>query len=148
MLRRQVEALAQAGVRDVTVVTGYRHEAVQCQGVTLVQNREWETSGEVASLMCVPDNAHAPEDQRTLVLYGDVLFDAELLRRLLATHADAAIVVDRSDARHDARDGKERDLVRLDAAPAAGRRFLANGSLRGVSKIGKRLDGAADGDLR
>jgi len=147
LLRRQVEALAQAGVRDVTVVTGYRHEAVTCDGVALVHNPDWATTGEAASLMCVTDEAGAPADQRTLLVYGDVLFDVELLQRVLKTDGEATIVVDRGEPHHNGRDGKRRDLVQLAAAPAPGRRFLTNGELRPLRRIGKRLDGTPDGEF-
>lgn len=147
LLRRQVETLAQVGVRDVTVVTGYRHEAVECDGVELVHNPDWATTGEAQSLMRVPDNTGAPADQRTLVVYGDVLFDAELLNRVLKADGEATIVVDRSDSHRDGRDGKRRDLVQLTAAAAPGRRFLTNGELRPLKRIGKKLDGTPDGEF-
>ncbi len=147
LLRRQVETLAQAGVRDVTVVTGYRHEAVECDGVELVHNPAWATTGEAASLMCVEDDATAPADQRTLIVYGDVLFDAELLRRVLKTDGEATIVVDRGEPHGHGPEGKRRDLVQLAAAPAPGRRFLTNGEMRPLKRIGKRLGGTADGEF-
>ncbi|MFI5232991.1 MAG: NTP transferase domain-containing protein, partial [Gemmatimonadales bacterium] len=141
------ETLAQAGVRDVTVVTGYRHNAVECEGVELVHNPDWATTGEAASLMCVADSPVAPADQRTLVVYGDVLFDAELLRRVLKTDAELTVVVDRGEPQRNGRDGKRRDLVQLAAAPAPGRRFLTNGEMRPLRRIGKRLDGTVDGEF-
>lgn len=147
VLRRQVETLAQAGVRDVTVVTGYRHEAIDREGVRTVHNPDWAATGEAASLMCVADDAGTPADQRTLVLYGDILFEAELIRRLLETSADAAIVVDRSGRERDGREGKRMDLVQLASAPEPGRRFLTNGALRTLKRIGKALDGAADAEF-
>ncbi|HEY2850224.1 MAG TPA: isocitrate lyase/phosphoenolpyruvate mutase family protein [Gemmatimonadaceae bacterium] len=147
LLRRQVEALAQAGVRDVTVVTGYRHEAVECDGVDLVHNPQWATTGEAASLMCVADDPRAPTDQRTLLVYGDILFDVELLQRVLKTDGEATIVVDRGEPHRDGRDGKRRDLVQLAAAPAPGRRFLTNGELRPLKRIGKQLGGPPDGEF-
>ena len=147
LLRRQVEALAQAGVRDVTVVTGYRHEAVGRDGVRLVHNGDWATTGEMASLMCVADEPGAPADQRTLVVYGDILFDADLVRRLLADGSGAAIVVDRSGRQRDAREGKCMDLVELASAAEPGRRFLTNGAVRRLKRIGKRLPGKADGEF-
>jgi phosphoenolpyruvate phosphomutase len=147
LLRRQVETLAQAGVRDVTVVTGYRHESVECDGVELVHNPDWATTGEAASLMRVVDDPAAPVDQRTLVVYGDVLFDAELLSRVLKADAELTVVVDRGEQHRDGRDGKRRDLVQLAAAPAPGRRFLTNGETRPLRRIGKRLDGTVDGEF-
>jgi phosphoenolpyruvate phosphomutase len=147
LLRRQVETLARAGVRNVTVVTGYRHDAVECDGVELVHNPDWATTGEAASLMRVVDDPAGPADQRTLVVYGDVLFDAELLARVLKADAELTVVVDRGEPQRDGRDGKRRDLVQLAEAPAPGRRFLTNGEMRPLRRIGKRLDGSVDGEF-
>jgi phosphoenolpyruvate phosphomutase len=120
---------------------------VECDGVELVHNPQWATTGEAASLMCVADDPRAPADQRTLLVYGDILFDAELLQRVLKADGEATIVVDRGEPHGDGRDGKRRDLVQLEAAPAPGRRFLTNGELRPLKSIGKQLSGAPDGEF-
>lgn len=139
LLQRQAESLAHAGVRDVTVVTGYRHEAVAGDGVTLAHNAAWATTGEAVSLMAVPDDTGSSADARTLVLYGDLLFDADLVQQLLRSDADVTVVVDRNHARQGNADAKHRDLVQLAEAPAPGRRFLRSGVSRSVRAIGKSL---------
>ncbi|MBI3568149.1 MAG: isocitrate lyase/phosphoenolpyruvate mutase family protein [Gemmatimonadetes bacterium] len=143
LLQRQAESLAHAGVRDITVVTGYRHEAVACDGVTVVHNAEWATTGEAASLMAVPAAGGAAGEARVLVLYGDLMFDADLVRTLLRSDADVAVVVDRGHVARDNSDDKRRDLVHLAGAPAPDRRFLRSGVLPVVSAIGKSI--GADG---
>jgi phosphoenolpyruvate phosphomutase len=147
LLRRQVESLARAGVRDVTVVTGYRHESVPAEGTRRFHNADWESTGEVASLMCVPDDISAAADQRTLVIYGDILFESDLIRRLLAEDAMTSIVVDRSGRQRDAREGKCMDVVQLASAPEPGRRFLTSGAARPLKRIGKEIAGRADGEF-
>ncbi len=147
LLRRQVESRAHPGVRDVTVVTGYRHDSIPAEGIRTVHNADWESTGEVASLMCVPDDPAVAADQRTLVIYGDILFEADLIRRLLAEDAETAIVVDRSGRQRDAREGKCMDVVQLASAPEPGRRFLSNGAARPLKQIGKEISGRADGEF-
>jgi phosphoenolpyruvate phosphomutase len=147
LLRRQVESLAHAGVRDVTVVTGYRHESIPAEGVRVAHNADWQSTGEAASLMCVPDDASAPADQRTLVIYGDILFEADVIRRLLAETAATSIVVDRSGRQRDAREGKCMDVVQLASAPEPGRRFLTSGAARALKQIGKEISGRTDGEF-
>lgn len=136
LLRRQGEALAQAGVQDVTVVTGYRRETVRAEGMRTAENANWATSGEVESLMTVPHDAAATTEVRTLVAYGDTLFDAELVRRVLASEADITVVADVSAQLRRVEEPKARDLLELAATPAPGRRFLAGGSLRVVNRVG------------
>ena len=148
LLQRQTESLALAGVRDVTVVTGYRRDEVTSAGVKIVANDAWATTGEAASLMCVPETDGATRDVRTLVIYGDVLFDADLVQKLMRSDEEIVIVADRSHAQQTNVDGKHRDLVCLAAAPAPGRRFLGSGVPRDVSTIGKAMPlHRADGEF-
>ncbi len=148
LLQRQTEALALAGIQDVTVITGYRHDAVRADGVQLIENARWATTGEAASLMCAPMPSAAAGDVRTLVIYGDLLFDADLVQRLLRSEEDVTVVADRNHAHEANIDEKRRDLIRLTAAPAPGHRFLGSGVLREVRSIGQALAlGDADGEF-
>lgn len=97
ILHRTVERLREAGVHDVTVVAGYRKEAVEADGVTVVDNPDHDSTGEVASLALALDRSGAPlpgGEAPTLVLFGDVLFRPYLLELLLREPTEAAIVVD------------------------------------------------------
>lgn len=148
LLQRQAEALVHAGIRDITVVTGYRHEAVSCPGVKTALNADWASTGEAASMMQVANDGRAAADERTLVVYGDLLFDTQLVQSLLRSGADVTIVVDRSHTTRENPDAKHRDLVQLAEAPRAGRRFLSSGVLRQVQRVGKSLDARqADGEF-
>lgn len=139
LLQRQADALAHAGIRDITVVTGYRHELVQCAGVTIAHNADWAATGEAASLMAAAPGDPQADGVRTLVIYGDILFDAALVRALLASDEDVTIVVDRSHPSQDGAEAKRRDRVHLAEAPVRGRRLLSGESRRGVLEIGKSL---------
>jgi phosphoenolpyruvate phosphomutase len=141
LLERQVQALAGAGITDVTVIAGYRHEVVQARGVRKVVNAEWADTGEAASLSAAPSDG----GRWTLVAYGDVLFEADVVLKLLRAGLDAALLVDRTHARAGRRDGKSPDLVRLDAAHPPGRRLLNGRDPARVTWIGSsHADGGAD----
>ncbi|HZP87694.1 MAG TPA: phosphocholine cytidylyltransferase family protein [Burkholderiales bacterium] len=89
LLQWKLDALAALGIRDVTVLTGYRCEAIEATGVDTVHNPRWADTNMVASLCC----AHALLRQpgRTLVCYGDVLFHPDAVA--LASQAEADIVL-------------------------------------------------------
>src|SRR5262245_18822207 len=91
VLARQVEALNEAGIKDISVVVGWKKEAVNLPNLrTYVAE---EGGGELASLM-----EAAPElTRRTIVLYGDILFDPAILERLLQAEGDVVLVVDRAE---------------------------------------------------
>ncbi len=135
LVQRQVATLRQCGVTDITVVAGYRHEAVVADGARVSVNPAWEAGGEIASLLAAPEPA-AAADVRVLVCYGDVLVDRDVLERLLATEAPCTVVVDRSDAHDGGVEHLVRDRVRVDADAAAARRFLSPASPRRLVGIG------------
>ena len=90
LLRRQVRALNDAGVNNVTVVTGYRSDAVDLQNIEKVENGAYEASGEVASLACAKEALQGD----CVVSYGDILFRGYMLNLLLDSTEDITVVVD------------------------------------------------------
>jgi phosphoenolpyruvate phosphomutase len=90
LLQRLVATLRECGVRDVTVVRGYRKDAITVPGIAVVDNDAYETTGEAASLACALDRLDGP----CVVSYGDILFRRHVLDALLATDGDVAVAVD------------------------------------------------------
>ncbi len=90
ILRRLVDELKRQDVNDITVVAGYRAEAVDATGVRLVLNRDYEHTGELASLCCA--RTYFGDD--LVVLYGDLLFRSYILRDLLESEGELVAVVD------------------------------------------------------
>ncbi|NOR20375.1 MAG: phosphoenolpyruvate mutase, partial [Xanthomonadales bacterium] len=92
VLRRQVGKFKKQGINNITVVAGYRHDAIDVQGADVVVNEDWETTGELTSLKFALDNF--TED--TVIIYGDVLFRSYMLHNLLDWDADLLVAVDSS----------------------------------------------------
>jgi phosphoenolpyruvate phosphomutase len=92
VLRRQVDKFKAQGINDITVVAGYRSEAIDVQGVCVVVNEDWEKSSELTSLACALD---AFSDE-TVLIYGDLLFRTYILNNLMDWDADLLVVVDSS----------------------------------------------------
>jgi phosphoenolpyruvate phosphomutase len=108
LLQRLVGTLRESGVRDVTVVRGYRKEAVSLQGVRTLDNDRHAETGEAWSLAC----ARKVIKGETIVVYGDVLFRRYILHSLLTSSADIVVAVDTLGVSHP-HPGK-RDLVAAD----------------------------------
>jgi phosphoenolpyruvate phosphomutase len=106
LLKRLVGTLGESGVRDVTIVRGYKKEAIDLPGVATVDNDAYAETGELASLACALDRFSG----HCLVVYGDVLFRRYILDGLLEVNADIVVTV---DALHQERGAKarSRDLV-------------------------------------
>ena len=92
LLRRLVDEFKRQSVNNVTVVAGYKAQAIDMAGIEIVQNRSHAESGELASLACARDAI----GEDTVVSYGDLLFRSYILRDLLETPAEVAVVVDSS----------------------------------------------------
>jgi phosphoenolpyruvate phosphomutase len=92
MLRRQIDKFKKQGINDITVVAGYRHDAIDVQGAEILLNESWETTGELASLACAMDNF----SEDTVIIYGDLLFRSYMLHNLLDWDANLLVAVDSS----------------------------------------------------
>jgi phosphoenolpyruvate phosphomutase len=110
LLERQVATFTASGVRDVTVVTGYRKEAVTVKGVRTIDNDRYADTGEAFSLA----QAGAGLSGELIVAYGDVLFRNYILESLLASQADVVLAVDARAASTSEGSVKVRDLVIAD----------------------------------
>ncbi|MEE4216650.1 MAG: phosphoenolpyruvate mutase [Xanthomonadales bacterium] len=94
VLRRMVDRFKKAGVNGITVVGGYRADAIDVQGVNLVVNENWQHTDELASLACALDSM--ADD--TVLIYGDLLFRGYILDHLLERESDLVAVVDSAAA--------------------------------------------------
>jgi phosphoenolpyruvate phosphomutase len=90
LLHRLVGSFNDAGVRELTVVTGYKADAVNFPGINTAENTDFEATGEVASLACAMDALKG----ECIVSYGDIMFRSHVLNQLLDCEADIAVVVD------------------------------------------------------
>jgi len=92
VLRRQIDKFKKQGINDITVVAGYRHDAINVQGAKILLNERWETTGELASLVCALDSISTD----TVIIYGDLLFRSYMLHNLLDWKAELLVAVDSS----------------------------------------------------
>jgi len=92
LLRWLIDSFKKESINDITVVGGYRVDAIDTAGIKLVVNERYEETGELTSLACAVDGLESD----TLIAYGDLLFRSYVLRDLVETKADFAVVVDSS----------------------------------------------------
>jgi phosphoenolpyruvate phosphomutase len=92
ILERQVAALNDCNIKDIALVRGYKKEAITLPNVRYYDNDRYEETGELFSLMCAENEMKG----RTLLLYGDIIFETAILEKLLKSPADIALVVDLS----------------------------------------------------
>lgn len=85
-----VRVLREVGIRDITIVTGYRPDAFTLGSVKYAHNAAWETTGEVGSLLAARDRLEGP----VLLGYGDVLTKRNVMEGLVSSPHDLTVVVD------------------------------------------------------
>jgi L-glutamine-phosphate cytidylyltransferase len=98
LLARMLAALADAGIRETTIVVGHCADQVRAlagrrvarMAIRYIENPAY-TKGSVLSLYAARQQLAEP----ALVMDADVLFPRELLRRLLAVPAPSALLIDR-----------------------------------------------------
>ncbi len=90
ILERAVAALNDCNIKDIALVRGYKKEAIGLPNIRYYDNDRYEETGELHSLFCAENEMKS----RTIVLYGDIIFDTAVLEKLLKSPADIALVVD------------------------------------------------------
>lgn len=91
ILQRQIEMLRRVGINDIAVVRGYKKHQINFPNLVYFDNDDYESTGILASLFFASEFM----DRDTIILYGDILFETKILKTLLETQHDNALVVDR-----------------------------------------------------
>ncbi|HEY6457494.1 MAG TPA: phosphoenolpyruvate mutase [Steroidobacteraceae bacterium] len=99
LLRWLVDAFKKQQINQITVVGGYRADAIDTAGIRLVINERHARTGELASLACAIENL----DADTVIAYGDLLFRSYVLRALVESKGEFSVVVDSSASSADNR---------------------------------------------
>jgi phosphoenolpyruvate phosphomutase len=90
LLRRLIDELKKMEINNIHVVAGYKAESINIQGIKVIVNQDYETTGELASLIC----SEGIWEDDLIILYGDLLFRNYILRDLLEAKGDIVTVVD------------------------------------------------------
>jgi choline kinase len=139
-----VEALRNGGCTDICFIGGYRIEAVKRDYPEFIfrENRDWADNNILVSLMCAEDLM----DEPFVASYSDILFTADVVRKLVQLTAELALGVDtewrehyRPRTQHPPHDA-EKVIVRGGAVERVYRTIpydAATGEFIGVAKFGK-----------
>ena len=133
-LQRSTDALIANGVREFCIVTGYLHEMIEdfvkeqyadSIKVTFVYNKVYETTNNIYSLWLARPFA---EGEEVLLLDSDLLYDPQIVTRVLAADAPNVLTLIRHEL------GEEEMKVVTDA----------QGSIREISKTCNPADAAGE----
>jgi len=92
LLGRLVDTFNNCGIKDISVVLGYKASAVQLDNIQRFINRPWKRGGIASSLYKAVDKLTGP----VVVAFGDILFEESVLNDLLETGENIVLAVDTS----------------------------------------------------
>ena len=90
ILERQISLLREYGVNEIFVVTGYKREKYVLKDIEYIFNPRYSETEQLASMMV----ARTKIFDDVLVIFGDILFDSQILQQILASNDDIAMAID------------------------------------------------------
>ncbi len=134
LLTRQIDMLRNAGIGEITVVTGHAADAIDIAKIDTAHNERFAETGEVYSLHVAGHRLSGP----TIVSYGDILIRDYMLDILLRAEGDIVVMVDALwRERAQSAEGLVRDLVVADRAFSTD--FLDDAPAR-LREVGDQVD--------
>ena len=89
-----LSVLVHVGLRNITLVTGYKSDVLIRPGVKYVHNHNYKTSNMVESLFCAL-RCMKNDSQNLIVSYSDIIYNEIAVRELMnADGADVMVVID------------------------------------------------------
>ena len=89
LLEIQINTLHACGIEDITVVRGYEADKIDVPGLNYYDNTGYAETNMLASLFCAREQLN----NDVLVLYSDILYEEQVVRRLIESTHDIALGV-------------------------------------------------------
>lgn len=90
IIERQIAMYRKCGIDHIIVVRGFAANKINYEEVNYFINEDYANTNMVESLM----TAKAEFDDDMIVSYSDILFEDEMLKKMMASKADFAVAVD------------------------------------------------------
>jgi len=91
LLHWQLQALRDAGIQEIAIVTGYKRELLADQGLIEFHNPRWAQTNMVSSLACAEAWL---EDSPCIVSYSDIFYSPAAAQSLMASEAALSVTYD------------------------------------------------------
>ena len=90
ILERQISLLRQHGINEIFVVTGYQREKHTLKDIEYIFNPRYAETEQLASMMV----ARTKISDDVLIIFGDIVFDEQILQQILVSNDDIGIAID------------------------------------------------------
>lgn len=91
ILDRQIETMHSLGLSDVVCVKGYMADKIMRDDIKFYINEKFSTTNMVMTLWCAKEEFN----DDIIISYGDILYNAEVLEKVMKSPHDISVVVDR-----------------------------------------------------
>lgn len=91
LIEWQLEALRDAGISDIAIVTGYKRELLLNRGLVEFHNVRWAETNMVSSLACAQEWLQA---EPCIVSYADIFYSSVAVQSLMTCDETLAITYD------------------------------------------------------
>lgn len=92
LLRRQISVLRSQNIDDISVIAGHRAESLNSNEYRIILNPDYANSNMVHTLFCA---SHMMNDDHGLIVsYGDIVYEPNVLEKLLSCDSEICVAVD------------------------------------------------------
>lgn len=136
LVDHQMDNLRSCGIQDILVVGGYASEKIKLEGAKLLRNPDYQNYGVAHTLMLAQDWVRT----KCLMLYSDIIFDRNILERLLESPHEITLVIDRAYQTLPYRDKRLDRVIAQEPVSSGNARKLGQDSFRLIQKVGRKLE--------
>ena len=90
LLQRQLESYKQNGIKDISLIRGYKKEKINYKGIKYFENTDYQNNNILNSIFY----AEKVINGSIIISYSDILFDKSVVERTLNSDHDISVVVD------------------------------------------------------
>ena len=90
LLQRQLESYKQNGIKDISLVRGYKKEKINYKDIKYFENKDYKNNNILNSIFY----AEKVINGNIIISYSDILFDKSVVERTLKSDHDISVVVD------------------------------------------------------
>jgi L-glutamine-phosphate cytidylyltransferase len=91
LLDWQLEALREAGIKEIAIVSGYKREMLANRGLVEFHNPRWAETNMVSSLACAADWL---KTEPCIVSYSDIFYGSSAVQSLMNSNASLGVTYD------------------------------------------------------
>ena len=91
LLEWQINVFQNSGITDITIVSGYKSDLINFPEITILKNEKYDSTNMVETMFCAKEKML----DSTIVSYGDIIFEKNVLKSLINSSNDISVIVDK-----------------------------------------------------